>query len=93
MGRTISCAKKSKKLRDARQATEGRGDMLAKLRPRKPASHHGERKFFYRIYLPVLLVDDLLLHELLAELLLGRLVGVVFFFQRGVLGFVFVCGT
>ena len=32
---------------------------------------------FYRIYLPVLLVDDLLLlHELLAELLLGRLVGV-----------------
>ena len=30
---------------------------------------------FYRIYLPVLLVDDLLLlHELLAELLLRRLV-------------------
>ena len=43
MGRTISCAKKSKKLRDARQATEGRGDMLAKLRPRKPASHHDLR--------------------------------------------------
>ena len=43
MGRTISCAKKSKKLRDARQATEGRGDMRAKLRPRKPASHHDLR--------------------------------------------------
>ena len=28
------------KLRNARQATGGRGDMLAKLRPRKPASHH-----------------------------------------------------
>ena len=43
MGRTISCAKKSKKLRDARQATEGRGDMIAKLRPRKPASLHDLR--------------------------------------------------
>ena len=28
MGRTISCGTKSKKLRDARQATEGRGDMM-----------------------------------------------------------------
>ena len=43
MGRTRRCGDKSKKLRDARQATEGRGDMIAKLRPRKPASHHDLR--------------------------------------------------
>ena len=39
----MRCGDKSKKLRDARQATEGRGDMIAKLRPRKPASHHDLR--------------------------------------------------
>ena len=40
-----------------------------------PAAAASLGESFYRIYLPVLLVDDLLLlHELLAELLLGRLV-------------------
>ena len=43
MGRTFSEGNRAMKLRNARQATEGRGDMLAKLRPRKPASHHDLR--------------------------------------------------